>query len=98
MLLKGKTTLVFFLVIALVTLHVAFLLDDPDHFFHPKQDCPLCQADKTLVLLNDDTNIFQTDFIKIYTLAYHHDSVYYDTCLSIDSIRAPPSIANTFIS
>jgi hypothetical protein len=90
MLLKGKIILIFFLLVCLLALHMVFLLDDPDHFFNPKPDCPLCQADKTLVLLNDDISLFQTDFINLYIIASHHDPAYYDLYQSIDSIRAPP--------
>jgi hypothetical protein len=98
MLPKGKIIIVFLLLAGLLTIHVAFLLDDPDHFFHPKQDCPLCQADKTIVPLTVDASVYQTDFIQLFTLTNHYDLIYYNLCLSIDSIRAPPSLANTFIS
>jgi hypothetical protein len=94
---SSKIILVFYILVGLSTIHLASLLDDPDHFFHPKQDCPLCQADKTLVIFEIDSNPFQTYFNKLYIQSIQYDPVYVYLTPTIDSIRAPPSLPALFV-
>ena len=90
---KAKTALIFYIFIGLSTIHLASLLDDPDHFFHPKQNCPLCQADKTLVIFDINSNPFQTYFNRLCIQVVQYDPVYVHLLPTIDSIRAPPAPA-----
>jgi hypothetical protein len=98
MLPKAKIILIFFILAGLSIIHLASLLDDPDHFLNPKQDCPLCQADKTLVIFETDATPFQTFFIQHYIHQIHFNPVYGTLIPTLDSIRAPPSIPALIIS
>ncbi len=88
---KLKTMIVVFIaVIGLVGVRLATLIDDPEHLITPDEDCPICQAYHSQVLLVAEADLNAPPTLLLYLSAQIPIDPNIDIFHPILSIRAPP--------
>ena len=78
------------LIIGLIGISLVTLIDDPAHLVDPDPDCPLCQADKTQVLLTSNIDLSSPSILLLYLNELRPNDLYSEYYNPLFSIRAPP--------
>ena len=85
-----KSTFIIFALAGFISVQFGSFFDEPEHFFEPDPDCPICIATQTPICM-DTVETF--DFVPD-SVFYIQDTVilqqYTEHISSILSIRAPP--------